>query len=120
MPEGVRTIRTSTYEANVFDLLKAYAQQRQRTAVQSIRVPARRVWSLKEARGTLERLLGVSCDWAPLDRLLVEYLGEPELGRTVLASSFTASLEMAREGSVELRQAKHFAPLLIRRRNRPA
>ena len=120
MPEPIKLMRTSTYNANVYDLLKAYSQQRQRTAVRSLRMPPRTVWSIKEARTELERLLGMSLDWAPLDQLLAEFLVEPELRRTALASSFNASLEMTREGSLELRQMKPFSPLLMRRRERVA
>jgi len=117
MPEPLRITRKSTYQANLYDLLKAYAQQRQRNAVKSWEVRQRTVWSLKKARDELERLLGTSCDWAPLDQLLAEFLvGGPELRRTALASGFTATLEMAREGALELRQAKMFARLLVRRR----
>ena len=114
-PEPVRVTKTSIYEANVYDLLKAYSQQRQRTATQTLHVDKRAVWSLKDARDELERLLGVACEWAPLDALLAEFLVDPELRRTALASSFTAALEMTREGAVELRQQKLFAPLLVRR-----
>jgi segregation and condensation protein A len=120
LPEPIRITRQSVYDANVYDLLKAYSQQRQRTAVTSLRMPPRTVWSLKEARDELERLLGMNLDWAPLDRLLAEFLVEPELRKTALASSFTATLEMTREGALELRQAKSFAPLLVRRRKRAA
>jgi segregation and condensation protein A len=120
LPEPIRITRQNVYEANVYDLLKAYSQQRQRTAVTSLRMKPRTVWSLKEARGELERLLGMSLDWAPLDRLLAEFLVEPELRKTALASSFTATLEMTREGALEIRQAKSFAPLLVRRRKRAA
>ena len=120
LPEPTRITRRSVYGANVYDLLKAYSQQRQRMAVRSWRMPPRSVWSLTEARGELERLLGMTLDWAPLDRLLAEFLVDPELRRTALASSFTASLEMTREGTLEIRQAKLFAPLLIRRRERAA
>ena len=120
MPEPVRISRKSSYQANLYDLLKAYALQRQRTAVKSWQMRPRTVWSLKEARDELERLLGMSCDWAPLDRLLAEFLVEPELRKTALASSFTATLEMTREGALEISQSKLFAPLLIRRRNRAA
>ena len=117
MPEPLRITRKSTYQANLYDLLKAYAQQRQRNAVKSWEVRQRTVWSLKKARDELERLLGTSCDWASLDQLLAEFLvGGPELRRTALASGFTATLEMAREGALELRQAKMFARLLVRRR----
>jgi segregation and condensation protein A len=120
LPEPMRVTRKSIYDANVYDLLKAYSQQRQRMAVRSLRMPPRAVWSLKDARDELERLLGMTLDWAPLDRLLAEFLVEPELRRTALASSFTASLEMTREGTLELRQSKSFAPLLVRRRERAA
>jgi segregation and condensation protein A len=116
-PEPIRVTRTSIYDANVYDLLKAYAQQRQRNAVRTLHMEKRNVWSLKEARDELERLLGMACEWAPLDQILSEFLVEPEIRRTALASSFTATLEMTREGAVEIRQAKSFAPLLVRRRD---
>ena len=119
-PEPIRITRKSIYEANVYDLLKAYSRQRQRTAIRTWQIRQRTVWSLKEARAELERLLGIACDWAPLDQLLAEFLVEPELRKTALASSFTATLEMTREGALEIRQAKSFAPLLIRRRTRVA
>jgi segregation and condensation protein A len=115
-PEPIRISRKSTYEANVYDLLKAYSQQRQRTAIRTWQIRQRTVWSLQEARAELERLLGIACDWAPLDQLLAEFLAEPEVRKTALASSFTATLEMTREGSLEIRQAKSFAPLMVRRR----
>lgn len=120
LPEPIRIVRKSTYDANVYDLLKAYSQQRARTAVRSMRMRQRTVWSLKEAREELERLLGMTVDWAPLDRILAEFLVEPELRRTALASSFTATLEMTREGKLEIRQTKSFAPLFLRRRERAA
>ena len=120
LPEPIRVTRNSVYEANVYDLLKAYSQQRQRNVSRSLHMEKRTVWSLKEARDELERLLGITCDWAPLDQLLAEFLVEPEMRRTALASSFTATLEMTREGALEIRQLKSFAPLLVRRRGQAA
>ena len=119
-PEPIRISRQSVYDANVYDLLKAYSQQRQRTAVLSMQIKPRTVWSLNEARDELERLLGMNVDWAPLDQLIAEFLVEPELRKTALASSFTATLEMTREGALEIRQARSFAPLFVRRRERAA
>ena len=113
-PEGVRIHRTSRYEANVYDLLQAYAQQRQRTAVTTVKFAKRPVWSIKEARSRLEKMLGLQVEWAPLNKYLSQYLGDPEMRRTALASAFGASLEMAREGLVEIRQGEAFAPLYVR------
>jgi segregation and condensation protein A len=118
MPEGQRTIREREYTAGIYDLLKAYADQRKRTVRHTPHVvKARKVWSIKEARRQLERLVGRSSgEWVQLDLFLHQYLPSPELGRTAMASSFGATLEMAREGMVELYQAKPFDPIYIRRR----
>jgi segregation and condensation protein A len=76
----------------------------------------RTVWSLQEAREMLQRLIGESMDWVALDAYLAEYLATPEERATVMASSFASSLELVRQGQVELRQTLAFGPLLLRRR----
>jgi segregation and condensation protein A len=118
MPEGVRTIRTREHSAEIYDLLKAYAEQRLRTTVRRAHVVKNRtVWSIKEARLRLETLVGRSAGtWVQLDFFLEQFLPSPELGRTALASSFGATLEMAREGRIEIRQAGPFAPIYLRRK----
>ena len=118
MPEGVKTIRDRQYSAEIFDLLKAYSEQRQRTTVRRAHVVKKRqVWSIKDARLRLEALVGHSTvDWVQLDMFLEQYMPASDLGRTALASSFGATLEMARDGLIELRQAEAFAPIYMRRR----
>lgn len=119
MPEGVKTIRERQFTAQIFDLIKAYAEQRKRTTVKRAHVVKRRpVWSIKDARLRLERMVGASAagDWVQLDLFIEQYLPAQEMGRTALASSFGATLEMAREGLIEIRQAAPFAPIYMRRR----
>ena len=116
-PEGVKTIREREYTAQIYDLLKAYATQRQRGIDHKPHVvKARRVWSIKDARAKLASMIGTDGNWVQLDMFLEAYLSEPELSKTMLASSFGASLEMARDGIVELRQEKPFAPIYMRKR----
>jgi segregation and condensation protein A len=116
-PEGVRTIRVRKYSAMIFDLLKAYADQRKRTVRRVHVVPRRVVWSVKEARERLEALLGDRIGtWVQLDAFLERYGAMPDVARTARASSFGATLEMAREGLVELSQAEPFAPIYMRKR----
>ena len=117
MPEGVRTIRVRQFTAAIYDLLKAYAEQRKRTIKRVHVVPRRVVWSIKEARERLQALVG-KCDasWVQLDLFLEQYGAAPDIARTALASSFGATLEMARDGLVELSQAQPFAPIYVRKR----
>jgi len=115
-PEPIVISRDSYFEASLFDLLKAYGELRERT-MQTDYVPLRRtVWSLQDAREILERLIGATSDWIALDAYLAEYLAQPDERATVRASSFSASLELVRQGQLELRQTTTFGPLLVRRR----
>ena len=116
LPEPIAEIKRPEWSATLYDILSAYASQRQKRARSYVRVPKRTVWSLAEARAALERFIGVAADWSPLDQYLIEYMVDPSLKATVRASSFAAALEMVREGSLELHQHAAFALLYVRKR----
>ncbi|MCB1418811.1 MAG: segregation/condensation protein A [Notoacmeibacter sp.] len=116
MPEAVIQERRSEYSASLYDLLTAYASQRQRQAISTVQIARRAVWSLKDARAVLSRLLGTMPEWTALDAFLIDYLTTPAERVTAIASTFVASLEMVREGSLEMRQEKAYAPLFLRAR----
>jgi segregation and condensation protein A len=115
-PEPVEVRRVNRYEATLYDLLAAYVTRRQERAIAVVRMPARPVWSLKDAHDALARIVGHIADWTPMTALLSRYLASPQLRRSVTASSFGASLELVREGKIELRQTAAFAPLYLRDR----
>jgi segregation and condensation protein A len=113
-PEPVVINRKSEYSATLYDLLSAYAAQRQQKAIAVVHVRARQVWSLQEAREILIRLVGKIAEWTPLQAFLSPYLVNKEMRATVTASGFSASLELVREGRIDLRQTEPFAPLYMR------
>jgi segregation and condensation protein A len=120
-PEPLVIETQKEYSDTLLDLLKAYADRRQRKMVRTTYTVKRQpVWSIKEAREALERLIGTMDDWGTFDAWLDRYLSTPETRRSVRASSFTASLELAREGSIELRQDEAFQPIFLRRRQAAA
>ncbi len=120
MPEAVIVERKSEFYASLYDLLTAYASQRQRQSVSTVSIAKRAVWSLKDARLVLERMLGHIDDWTALDRFLVEYLAAPEERATAIASSFAVTLELVREGHLEMRQEAAFKPLYLRNSKKAA
>jgi segregation and condensation protein A len=120
MPEAVILEKRNEFSATLYDLLTAYAAQRQRHAITNVRIAKRGVWSLQEARQILTRLIGGFKDWTALDSFLIDYLTSPEERSTAIASSFAASLEMVREGMIEVRQHAAFEPLYLRSRPRTA
>ena len=117
-PEAIAEIRHPKYTATLFDLLTAYAVQRQQRVLASVHLAKRSVWSLAEARASLERLVGMadSEEWGCLDDFLLGYVIDPSQKATVFASSLAAALELVREGQMELNQKQAFAPLYFRKR----
>jgi segregation and condensation protein A len=116
-PQPIEEIRKPEWSATLYDLLTAYARERQKHALARVRFAKRTVWSLADARAALERLLGISTDWTPLDQYLLDYLAQPSMRATVLASSLAATLELVREGGIELHQHQAFAPIYLRKRS---
>src|SRR4051795_1282548 len=114
-PETIAQIRHPRYTATLFDLLTAYSPQRQHRMLATVHLAKRTVWSLAEARASLERLVGIAEDWSRLDEYLLNYVVEPSQKATVFASSFAAALELVREGRLELHQKEAFSPLYFRK-----
>lgn len=108
--------RKTRWQAGIYDLLSAYVRQRQKHAPARFTVRQRFVWTLAHARAELEKLAGRALDWTALDTFLAAYCAGPDLRSTVKASSLSATLEMAREGVISIRQDHAFAPLWIKRK----
>jgi segregation and condensation protein A len=115
-PDPITVTRKHLWEASLYDLLKAYTSQRERSVPSDYALRQRTVWSLNEAREILQRLIGSSTEWVAMDAYLAEYLATPEERATVMASTFASSLELVRQGKVEIRQSLTFGPLFLRRR----
>jgi segregation and condensation protein A len=114
MPEGIRVIRSSDYECSLFELLNAYAEQRDRTPGEPLRLPLGRLYTVDEAAGRLQRMLGHMPNWERLEGFLPpEFRHGPEY-RSAMAATLSASLEMAREGSLDLRQGQMFGPIYVK------
>ena len=116
-PQPVIVLKSENWDAGLYDLLEAYGSMRQRQMTSTVTIERRSVMSLKEARQRLVELIGSAVDWTPIDTFLTAYLVQPEMQATVRASSLTASLELVKEGRVELRQARAFSPVYLRVRN---
>lgn len=113
-PEPIIVDRKREYSATMFDLLTAYAAQRQRQSVSHVTIEKRAVWSMADARSILVRLIGSFDDWTRLDSFLFQYVPEPKMRVSALASSFAATLELVKEGKLTIRQEVAFAPIFVK------
>lgn len=120
-PEPVFVVRTRKNADTLYDLLSAYSQQRIRiTGEANYEMPRAPVYLIEEARARLERMLGSIPDWSGLTRFLPSGWNTGYRRRTAIASTFSALLELARDGRVIMRQMTPFGEIYLRDANRAA
>jgi segregation and condensation protein A len=112
-PEGLRVIRKSAWQVELYELLSAYGAIRARSEPAIHLVARRPVMTLEDALLRIERLLGAKVEWSEIRSFLPD-TQDPAFRKSALASSFVATLELARQGRVELDQDEPFAPLYVR------
>ncbi len=118
LPEPVIVTRNPTFNLSLYDLLRAYADHQTRHAISDIRIHKREVYTLDQALERLKSMIGLAVDWTDLYQFLPASVMGDDMVRSVKASIFTASLEMARQGKAEIIQKQTFGPLFIRKSDR--
>ncbi len=114
-PEPAPVRHEDHWRADLSGLLDSYARLMARQRHQSIRLVPRRAMSVEAALDRLSRLL-TGREWQDLAGFLPPGLKDVFLGRSALAASLVASLELAKRGTIEIDQPAPFGPIRIRRR----
>ncbi len=114
-PAGAPPVVTRVaYQCSLHDLLRAYGDLRTRGQVESLRVDPMDLESVENALARLRRTLGARPGWCALMDFLPRDLATPLQRRSACAATFAASLELCREGAVELRQPRTFGAIYVR------
>ncbi|MED5395705.1 MAG: ScpA family protein [Pseudomonadota bacterium] len=116
-PEQFSSVTSSVYEVSLFELLRVYGEQRRRAAGGVLHIKALELYTVENALKRLQTLLGSTPDWESLWQFLPEGLEKGIVGRSALASTLAAGLELAREGKLEIRQTSLFGPIYLRHRD---
>jgi segregation and condensation protein A len=118
--QSFETTTVTNWQINLLDLLQAYGGIEQRNKSKEYDLPVFNLMSSESAKKRLEKMLGalprkgVNSVWASLNSLLPEGLDGSLYSRSALASTFTAGLEMAKQGCLEFRQEGAFHPVYMR------
>lgn len=114
-PEGLRIRKKSRYRLNLHELLQAYLDQRARGTKPDYRIATPSVMRIEDAVERITSFLG-GPDWHNLLAYLPTDFIDDRFRRSTIAAHIGASLEMARDGLLDLRQATPFGPIYIRRK----
>jgi segregation and condensation protein A len=112
-PEDLAAVPVPVYELGLYELLRAYGDNRRRTAAVMTIEPSA-FHSMDEALKRLARFLGHMPDWRELTSFLPQEVRGELFRRSALAATFAATLELVRDGRIELRQDRAFGPIYLR------
>ncbi len=115
--QGVARITKPIWQASLYDLLRAYGDQRKRKQPSQLTIVQTELYSIDLAIQRLSHIVGRIPDWTTLLSFLPSDLADPLINRSAVAAHFVASLELTREGKLELRQADPFGPIWLRDRS---
>ena len=115
--EQVERVRRVTYTATLLDLMQAYARIRTKDEFRPFIMDRKNVFTMEQALERLRGLMGYAGDWADLSSFLPEgWESDPVRRRSATAATFAATLELVKEGRLELQQSETFAPIRLRKR----
>jgi len=117
-PDAIQVRSTSRLDIDLYTLISAYAEQRTRGERRDYRPTARiDAYPLEVARERLRNLVPSFQGWTSLASVAPFPEGEGPTRASYLASTFSASLELVKEGDIETRQREAFAEVFIRSRH---
>lgn len=115
--EDVTRIRTVTYSATLLDLMQGYARIRTRDEFRPFVMDRDAVFTMEQALERMRPLIGFAGTWTDMETYLPDgWDTDPVRRRSATAATFAASLELVKEGHMEIKQSETFAPIHLRKR----
>ena len=118
MKGGIRSIYTPVYDVSLYDLLKCYSEINTQKSFQKINIPKLPVMTTDVGIKEIKKNLSNIKDWTNLEKMIPEnILKNKRISKTGLAGIFAASLELTKEGDIDISQKKIFDNIYIKKRN---
>ena len=115
--EDVTRVRRVTYTATLLDLMQGYARIRTRDDFRPFVMDREAVMTMEQALDRMRGLIGYAGEWTDISSYMPDgWTADPGRRRSATAATFAASLELAKEGHIDIRQSDTFAPIQIRKR----
>ena len=115
IPEDVTRVRRIRYTATLLDLMQGYSRLRTKDDFRPYTMDRDHVMTLEQALERMRGLIGYAGEWTDLLSYLPEgWEADPKRRRSATASHFAASLELVKNGAIQIRQTETFAPIQIK------
>jgi segregation and condensation protein A len=114
---GIRSIYSSNYSVTLYEILKSYANSVMKKDFMRINIPRLPVLTTEEGIKIIRTFFDKLSDWKNLSELIPKEFNESKiLKKTGLASVFAGSLELSKEGDIEMKQNTLFDSIFIKQK----
>lgn len=119
-PEGISVTTRAQWDVSLVDMLRAYGDIKKRGEDAHYDLPEFTLMSAEDAMSRVTRMLGklprkgMHSVWTTLESFIPDGIKDRLYGRSALASTFTAGLELAKQGKLEIKQDGLFRPIYLR------
>ena len=112
---GIRSIYSSEYKLNLFDILKTYSSMIMTKDFQRINIPKLPVFSTEDGIKRIKFFFGKLFEWKNIEDLIPpNFKNGHQNKRTGKAGIFSGSLELVKEGNLTIKQNKLFDDIYIK------
>jgi len=115
MKGGIRSINTPIYDVSLYELLKTYSNIQMQKTFQNLSIPKLPVFTTEDGIKQIKDNLNELIDWKNISELIPKFYLKNEMRKTGMAGIFAASLELTKEGVVNVSQKKIFDKLMIKK-----
>ena len=117
MKGGIRSIYSSNYSVTLYEILKSYSNHVMKKDFMRINIPRLPLLTTEEGIKRIRTFFGKLSDWKNLRELIPKEFNESRvLKKSGLASILAGSLELSKEGNIELKQKELFDNIFIRQK----
>ncbi len=116
--EGLKVKYNITYTSTLFDLLKSYSSIIQNSQkISHLTIAYSELHSVDQAIQRLKKMFGELKEWTNFFSLIPKFNSNKVLNKSILSSNFVASLELAKNGFIDVKQNGVFENIFIKVKN---
>ena len=117
MTGGIKTSTNSKYSVSLYELLKSYSNHVMKKNFLSINIPKLPVCTTEQGIDIIKKNIKKLSNWKDISELIpTKFKKTYTLKKSGLSGIFAASLELTREGLINILQKKSFTKILIKER----
>ena len=115
MKGGIRSVNNPVYNVTLYELLKSYSNIKVQSMYQKVNIPKLPVMTTQEGIRQIKENMDEISDWKKIEDLIPKsFVKSKKFKKTGMAAIFSASLELTKDGVINLIQKNLFDDILIR------